>query len=315
MNAVGTTAHELLSRVLLSYVSEARKAHARVSASARGQKRKAGAADQGEAEADITEAVHDFRVALRRLRTMLKPARRVYGRRALREIAMVLKHYADLTGALRDEEVLHDTLAKLSVDEQLRKALDAWLSRRTKHEQTLRRKAILALGHLGQKAEAKPARAKAALLLAGAGLEETLKRLEKKLQKARKAGSMEALELGLRAIQKARAEVEEMGEVDPHDAEAMHEKRIRYKRLRYTAELFGDVLGEEGARLEKRAAKHQTRLGRVHDLDMAVLCVKRTRSFGAANKEALLKALGEARAQAVQKCLGDMPEEAPGEGS
>ncbi len=315
MNALGTTAHELLSRVLLSYVAEARKAHARVSASAvaKSKRAKTVAAEPGETE--VTEAVHDFRVALRRLRTMLKPARRVYGRRALREIAMVLKHYADLTGALRDEEVLHDTLSKLSVDAQLRKILDAWLWRRTKHEQTLRRKAILALGHLGQKAEAKPARAKAALMLAGAGLEETLSRLEQKLQKARKAGSMEALELGLRVIQKARAEIEELGEVDPHDTEAMHEKRIRYKRLRYTAELFGDVLGEEGARLEKRAAKHQTRLGRVHDLDMAVLCVKRTRSFGAANKEAILKALGEARAQAVQKCLGDMLEEGPGEGS
>lgn len=306
MNTSAMTAHELLSRELQSYVEAAKRAHARVlqSAAALSAKRrsKPGGA-VGEGADDPAEAVHDFRVALRRLRTMLKPARRVYGRRALREIGMVLKHYADMTGPLRDEEVLHETLAKLlMVEGPHRASLDRFLAGRTKHEQALRRQVT---GMLSGQRRAGSEDGKAGPALLVAGLEETLERLSRRLERPRKLGGMEAELLGREAIEKVQTELRDLGEVDPHDGEAMHEKRIFYKRLRYTAELFGTVLGEEGEKLMKHAAKQQNRLGRLHDVDMALLCVQRARSIKAAEREALMKALRGERAEALRKCLGE----------
>lgn len=305
MNTSAMTAHELLSGELKSYVEAAKRAHARVlqSAAALSAKRrsKPGGA-VGEGADDPTEAVHDFRVALRRLRTMLKPARRVYGRRALREMGMVLKHYADMSGPLRDEEVLHETLAKLLVEGPARASLDRFLAGRTKHEQALRRQVI---GLLSGQRRAGSEDGKGGPALLVAGLEETLERLSKRLERPRKLGGMEAELLGREAIEKVQAELRDLGEVDPHDGEAMHEKRIFYKRLRYTAELFGAVLGEEGEKWMKHAAKQQNRLGRLHDVDMALLCVQRARSIKAAEREALLEALRGERAEALRKCLGE----------
>jgi CHAD domain-containing protein len=60
------------------------------------------------------EAIHDLRVAIRRLRTMLKMARPLFGRW---HSDVVRKGFADVmkaTGDLRDEEVLEETLDGLS---------------------------------------------------------------------------------------------------------------------------------------------------------------------------------------------------------
>jgi CHAD domain-containing protein len=60
------------------------------------------------------EAIHDLRVAIRRLRTMLKMARPLFGRW---HADVVRKAFADVmkaTGDLRDEEVLEETLDGLS---------------------------------------------------------------------------------------------------------------------------------------------------------------------------------------------------------
>src|SRR5262249_31837913 len=70
------TAHQLLGPTLIELVDTARAASARVEESFRGQKGASGATG-----ALDPEAVHDFRVALRRLRTLLRVARKVYGKK------------------------------------------------------------------------------------------------------------------------------------------------------------------------------------------------------------------------------------------
>lgn len=300
MSGAEVSAHEVLRGVLLKYVSEARSAHERVRLSGRAR------VSEEEREA-AKEAVHDFRVALRRLRTMLKPSRRVYGRRVLREIGMVLKHYADLMGELRDEEVLHETLEGIwpSLEPRVKSSLSAWMTRRGQRERALRRRAILALRQR-ERGGGAGGRAGLAQAIAAPSLLGTLDRLEKKLDRPRKAGSQDAGELGRRALLEAQADIDALGVVDPHNPAAMHEKRILYKRLRYTAELFQQALGEEAEQLAKYAAKHQTRLGKLHDLDEAIVCLSRTRSFNARTKTAILKALRQARAEALLKCLEDV---------
>jgi CHAD domain-containing protein len=53
-----------------------------------------------------------------------------------------------------------------------------------------------------------------------------------------------------------------------HMVEQLHEMRIAAKRLRYTMEVFADVYGEEMERPLKHIRRVQTQLGDVHDMDM-----------------------------------------------
>ncbi|WP_155797957.1 CHAD domain-containing protein, partial [Sorangium cellulosum] len=93
---------------------------------------------QGEGAEPDAEAVHDFRVSLRRLRTLLKPARRIYGKRRLRPIADGLREFARATGTLRDEEVLRETLTALDLGDEARAAVGAWVQRRSRREHEAR---------------------------------------------------------------------------------------------------------------------------------------------------------------------------------
>ena len=106
------TAHGLLSHALRAHIDTVRKTMARVLATAPGRKKhqsndaKAAEGESGSgsgSDEDAEEAVHDFRVGLRRLRTALRAARRIYGKKRLREISEGLKRYGDVTSALRDE--------------------------------------------------------------------------------------------------------------------------------------------------------------------------------------------------------------------
>src|SRR6185503_20707825 len=82
------SAHALLAPTLLGMIDAVKEASARLAS--RGQPRRA----------VDGEAVHDFRVALRRLRTLLRPARRVYGKKRLRAVAAELRRFAQATGEI-----------------------------------------------------------------------------------------------------------------------------------------------------------------------------------------------------------------------
>ena len=58
-----------------------------------------------------SEAIHDMRVAIRRLRVILKLARPVYGRFLTDAVRQGFTDFHRATGVLRDEEVLEETLA------------------------------------------------------------------------------------------------------------------------------------------------------------------------------------------------------------
>ena len=87
-------------------------------------------------EATDDEAIHDMRVAIRRMRTVLKIARPLFTRfhsDAVRA-GFTIVHRA--TGALRDEEVLEETLAAVDVTDA---AFFDWRQRRRARERALRR--------------------------------------------------------------------------------------------------------------------------------------------------------------------------------
>ena len=244
-----------------------------------------------------TEALHDMRVAIRRLRVMLKIARPVFGRFYADAVRAELTRVHRATGALRDEEVLEETLAALPVRDR---AFAAWRVRRKARERVLRRAVLRQLreGHLDRAREL----LHALLLLP--------------VKPSRRRGLDK---LARRCALRARREVEALRDVSPDDVAGMHALRIAYKHLRYATEIFAEKLPLDLAALAKPAAKFQKRLGTIHDLDVAMESVGRARGLSPLTTARVLRALRTARASEVAKYQREMapalatapPNEAP----
>jgi CHAD domain-containing protein len=288
-------AKNVIRPALTALIADARAARERVLAGSQLPRGAGAAHDQ--------EAIHDFRVALRRLRTLLRVARALYGRKRLARIEAELKYYAQTTGGLRDEEALGETLTALPLPEAARAEVGGWLVRRA-HAARSRRTLVERLLRDGPPTTVialptdKPVR--------------PLDRCFDKLAEILEVGDADHLsteDLGESALSRARSDVAARAEADVRDAEAMHVLRIREKRLRYTAELFAAPLGAETAHLAKRAARMQRRLGELHDLDEAITKVGRARGLARATRSAVLAALRAARSARELKLAEHLVEE------
>jgi CHAD domain-containing protein len=280
------TAHEILAPAVSELCARIREAATRVGATAAGHAR-------GSAGYDA-EAVHDLRVGLRRLRTLLKPARALYGKRKIRAAGDELRRFAQATGIVRDEEVLHETLAAIELPRRPRRALEAWIRSRGRRERELRQAAIELL--------TSPADA-----LAAPSLDHALTALESCILPNRKA-KQSASEVARAAIDAAIHGVHEGAVLasSTADVAAMHALRIREKRLRYTAEIFAEVLPGESARLAKDAARMQKRLGELHDYDEAIAVILQARSLPRPARPLVLQALREARDELAERLHDDV---------
>ena len=245
-------------------------------------------------------AVHDFRVALRRLRTALRPARRLWGKRAIRRIGADLAVVATSAGDLRDEEVLGETLLAVELPEPTRMEVGRWLERRSARLRTLRATLVR-----GLRSATGP----------GEVLEHTLRALTRRLEKP-KRNDVAMRAFRTKALAEACDAVHERRDVDPSDATAMHALRIRCKRARYVADLWlrHDRTIDEGerARLErisKSAARLQKKLGELHDLDDAKLGLWRAWGLDAAHRKQALSAIEQAREQAAERAVASIRDE------
>lgn len=304
------SARDFLGPVLLSHIE-------RVRADAR---RVVTASEQGEGAEPDAEAVHDFRVSLRRLRTLLKPARRIYGRRRLRPVAEGLREFARATGALRDEEVLRETLTALDLDEAARAAVAGWVAQRARREREARAHIVELLRQdrpddTGAPQVDAPAEGETGATQADAPvegerlrLEPHLARLERRIsrRKARKRG---AEALARRAIGDALDDVRALAASDPGDGAAMHALRIRFKRLRYSAETFSPLFGERAERTAKSASRMQRRLGQLHDADEALAQMTTAEALAPDARAAVLEALAAERARLAHKATEELARE------
>lgn len=227
------------------------------------------------------EAIHDMRVALRRLRVVLKLSRPIFGRFHVDAIRGALTRVHRASGALRDEEVLEETLKSLGVESP---ELDAWIARRARREKTLR-------ALVDRRLRAGDLRRPLRLLDALVALPVPPKRRK------------DARELARRALLRARRDVDDQRDASPDDIVALHELRIAFKRLRYTAEIFHDVLSLDLAALAEPAARFQKRLGTIHDLDVAQSVIARARNLHVRLREEVLAAIAHERAKQVELYL------------
>jgi CHAD domain-containing protein len=235
------------------------------------------------------EAIHDLRVAIRRLRTLLKLARPVFGAHHSDAVRAAFTAVHRATGTLRDAEVLDETLDALASDSP---AVVAWKMRRHARERALRRGVVARL-RAGDLSRARR------LLRALVTLPVVPKR------------DRPATKLARRAVERARRNVERQRDAPTTDSVALHDLRIAYKELRYATELLADALPADLAAMALPASKFQKRLGEIHDADMALAALKRARGLDPAAMATVLAELEALRAKRVAKYVAEMaPEEA-----
>ncbi|AKT37357.1 CHAD domain-containing protein [Chondromyces crocatus] len=260
------------------------------------------------------EAVHDLRVALRKLRTLLRPARRVFGRKRLQPIEEALRRDARATSALRDEEALRETIDRLNLPRAARAQATLWIEHRAALERTQRAEVIRRLegttphgdADASRKKNKKKKQKKAKHLPLEVHLHALTRRLDRPERKR-----LGARKLAQRAVEEALDKVQALSGAYTADAIAMHELRIRFKRLRYTADAFAPVLGPAAKQVASSAAKLQKRLGHLHDVDEALDRVWNARDLDPGARAALHEALTAERAHLAEKVALDLDKELP----
>jgi len=229
-------------------------------------------------------AVHDLRVAIRRTRTLLEVGREVFGRFHADEVRRALRDLQRATGTLRDEEVLLDIVTSLPLHTS---DVSRWVATRRARERRLR----AGVRRLVRTGEIERARALLEALLAFPIKRSRDKRLVK---------------FARRAVEHAKREVQRRRSA-AHDAQSLHQLRVAYKRLRYTAETFVDVLPLDlGANLVRSAASFQKRIGDVHDVDVVIASVQRARGLHGPSRQALLVALTHLRVERESQLLKEL---------
>jgi CHAD domain-containing protein len=229
---------------------------------------------------DDADAVHDLRVVLRRIRTLLETGAPVLGAYHAGVVRSATRDLMRASGALRDEEVLLELIASLGED---RPDVEHWLDCRRRRERSLRRTLRRTL--------------------AGGDLDRCRRLLEALLTfPTRPSRDKRVAKFARRAVDDARREVEKRKAVPLDDVEATHRLRIAFKRLRYTVEAFAGALPADLAGLSAPAARMQSRLGNLHDTDVALACVRRARSLSPPGREALVASLERVRAERAAAC-------------
>ncbi len=225
------------------------------------------------------EALHDFRVEVRKLRTLLKAARSLYGRFHADAVRAGFTEMHRATGALRDEEVFLELLGTLGLDGD---EMLSFIAKRHARERALRRNVLT----LVRSPKVKRARS----LLSAITLLPLDPKHEKDLHKfARKT------------VARAMLGVDALRNTPTTDDVGLHDLRIAYKELRYACELMATALPPDIATLAEPAAKMQKRLGEIHDVDAALLSIGRARSLSPLLRAKLVQALHLRREKLVVK--------------
>ena len=235
------------------------------------------------ARADDDDAVHDLRVAIRRLRTLLKMSRRLLGRWHADVVRRAFAEVMRATGELRDEEVLEETLSGAAESPDFA----AWLGRRKARETKLR-KAVVRRIRQGELDRAR--------LLLKALL----------LFPVEDKRDLDLARFARRTVERARRKVERKRDVEVTDIDGLHDLRISYKELRYSIELLADALPIDTRAQLEPATVFQKRLGELHDVDVAIDVIQKARGLSDASREQALASLTSLRAKRVAKYLREL---------
>ena len=234
-------------------------------------------------ESTDEEAIHDLRVAIRRIRTLLKMGRPLFGRWHADAVRTAFAEVMRATGDLRDEEVLEETLEDVSEHP----AFATWLHARGARERKLRRNVLARI----ERGDLDRARLMLKALLV---FPFDPKRNEDLAKFAR------------RTVERARRVVEKGRDVPPEDTKGLHELRIAYKELRYSIELLAEALPLDARAMLDPAVVFQKRLGEIHDADVAIEVLRGARNLPEAVRDEALTSLARVREKRLAKYLREL---------
>lgn len=205
---------------------------------------------------DDIEAVHDMRVATRRLRSALRDFALVLRKRPLKKINKDLKKLADALGAARDEDVAIIALEKLqkkAKDTAVKSGIEKLIADRRANRQ----RAQLDLTQT----------------LAASSIEDLSRRFSAALDDAaqgkKRAKTLSFTDAGRAAVLKSLDEFCGLSAslYAPNEIKELHRLRISAKRLRYALELFTACWGDALVPFAEEISEMQSFLGEVHDAD------------------------------------------------
>jgi CHAD domain-containing protein len=211
--------------------------------------------EAGVREGSDPEAVHDIRVALRRLQAALRMFQACYPPRKLRRYRLRLRKLLRALGAVRDEDILIDALSNhgKAAAEGVKQALARLVAQRRTVQQQARVKSLLLLDKLQR-----------------ANFAENLLAFVKGARGFKRVGQQGPFEAEAAAIaQRALAAWDERRRQvqGRDDLETLHSMRIAVKRLRYTLELSRLANGDHYQGCLDRLTEMQEVLGDLHDAD------------------------------------------------
>lgn len=202
-------------------------------------------------------AVHDMRVALRRLRGALRDFVQVINEKPLRRVKSDLKRISDTLGVVRDLDVAIialQELAKIAKSDEIKLGIGELID----EHKVLRKRARARLQKALESINLEALRQRFSL------------RIEESLRQQELFGPGNLAEAGRSIVESRLAEFCSLGPAiyAPFEGVRLHELRLAAKRLRYSIELFAVCWADEIMPFATELSVLQTHLGDVHDCDV-----------------------------------------------
>ena len=239
--------------------------------------------------ADQVERVHQFRVAIRRVRSVLPALASGLGGGARKKASLVLRNAATATGDTRDEEVLAETLDNLALRGPVTEHLAHWRKGRERRLVGTRK---LAIKRLADEFDV-PLRKTLATLRHG------LLEIEHTITEAPSVAALLTAKLNDLESRTRRA-------LEQGGSEDFHRARIGAKKLRYLAEWLDGSVATNLNEVADVAAKLQKTLGKLHDLEEAAVRMERARGLSNDDRKLILIELERRRKKAEQRSRADL---------
>jgi CHAD domain-containing protein len=194
------------------------------------------------------EAVHDFRVATRRLLSLLSLLRMVMQDPAIQKTRRILKDQLDNLDDLRDTQVLLSDISEVVHETPAIQPFQKYLQGREKKLMRVARKEIKSLKT--------------------AGLSKRIRKLKQTVEALKQA------DLGVSifsAVDEAYAVVNQRyALIDPNQPATIHRARISFKKFRYMIEVIYPSFENFSSDYLKRMHNYQTIMGDIQDVEAAL---------------------------------------------
>jgi CHAD domain-containing protein len=237
------------------------------------------------------EAVHDLRVATRRLISTLDLVDRIHPVANLRKARRALKRQLDMFGPLRDVQV-----QLLTIDKMLSSSpeLQEFYNFLAKQEGKL-------VQHLGKQLKrVKTGKIRKSIAVAARQLEALPD--TPAVQQEKRAEAVLAIEMAFNRV------VERKHAITPTDASSIHRMRVAFKKFRYTVESLAPLRGRTSSKQLKAMNAFQGSMGDIQDAEVLLTNVQAfARMRGSKGEGPLMRALEELsrqRAALIETFLG-----------